>query len=377
MSRVYFHTRTSTAQLRGSERAWLRHIAGNAARPWWGLDALDPLDRALEIVDMIAPESEGQYVRDHAAAYRAAMDYTLHPTTSNHTTMLLGLAEQARADRKHYRDALRGRAQLGNLTGRAHYDGRAKDTLIEILRTCLHVTNLPLRVAGRTVYSMDVEMNTAIAVGWDAVALAAKIYGWCEVHPWISEADREGFAELIEYAIDLGLYRGEIWHVDKEEQEWTPQGWDHARKLISQGWDEVMALLRDTKHHPGEVVLSASVCDRFPNPDISTTMPPWPVGVPLRWDCLTQDQQEERTEARLQWTNLGPDQQWETGMEGLKSQRPWANITLDNLSTGSFGPPVDLLDLFHHDRDNRIEQAFQRFEQTFNHPGQEDHDGPK
>lgn len=350
MSRICFHTRSHTAELRGAERAWLRHIAGNVARPWWGLDNLDSLDRALEIVEMIVPGSEGQYVRNRAANYRAVMDETRHPVTSNHAIMIAGFAEQAQADRRNYKDMWERYAETGNPAGQVHYDHHAKNALVETLRTCLQVTNVPLKVGDHVVHSMNVEMNTAIAVGYDAVALAAKIHGWCEIHPWINEADRSWLADTIEYAIDLGLYRDGIWYnSDKGKREW-----------ISQGWDQVMELLRDVEQHPGEVVLSASVCDQFPNAEIATTMPPWPDGVPLRWECLDPEQQEERSAARRRWGNLTPEQRWESGFEGLEARRPWANITPDNLSTVSFGPRVDLLDLFHHDRDNRIQMAFER-----------------
>ena len=66
MSKIYFHTRTRTSGLRGSERGWLRHIADNAAEAWWGLNGTNNLDTAVEIANMIVDGSSGQYVRDWA-----------------------------------------------------------------------------------------------------------------------------------------------------------------------------------------------------------------------------------------------------------------------------------------------------------------------
>jgi len=335
VSRIYFHTSTHTAELMGSERGWLRTIAANAAQPWWGLDGIDPLDRALDIANMIVPGREGQYVLDIANA-TMIHDRDRHRSGDNDATRV-----------KDYADPIRN----------VHYDPTTRNALVDTLRTCLRVTNLPLKVGDHVVYSANAELNTAIATGNDQVCLAAKIHGWCEIHPWFEEDDRSWFADVIECAIADGLYREDIWTTGI-------LGNPSERQRVRQGWGDVVTLLRDTTTHPGEVVLSYSVCDGFPDPEVSTSMPPWPTGVPQDWDALTPDQQKERTDARRLWYDLEPDQRWETAIAGLRYLRPWANITPENLATATFGPDVNLFDVFHPDRVERVRVAFEVDAQT-------------
>ena len=325
----------------GSERGWLRTIA-----------AFDPLDRALDIANMIVPGREGQYVLDIANA-TMIHDRDRYRSGDNDATRVKDYADQALEDHKHYQDtwkryALSGADPIRNV----HYDPTTRNALVDTLRTCLRVTNLPLKVGDHVVYSANAELNTAIATGNDQVCLAAKIHGWCEIHPWFEEDDRSWFADVIECAIADGLYREDIWTTGV-------LGNPSERQRVRQGWGDVVTLLRDTTTHPGEVVLSYSVCDGFPDPEVSTSMPPWPAGVPQDWDVLTPDQQKERTDARRLWYDLEPDQRWKTAMAGIRSAQPWANITPDNLATTTFGPDVTLIDLFHSDRVERIQIAFE------------------
>jgi len=356
VSRIYFHTRTHTAELMGSERGWLRSIAANAAQRWWGLDDIDSLDRALEIANMIVPNTENQYVLDRAATTRQLVDgdrYPQTPQTDHHTTLIKDYAYQALEDRKIYKDmwqrySIAGADPISNV----HYDPTARNALVDILHTCLRVNDVPLRVGDHVVSSANVELNTTLATGNDEVCLAAKIHGWCEIHPWFEETDREWFADVIEYAVASGVYREGTWHTGTT-------GTTEDRQLVRQGWEDVIALLRDVAQHPGEVVLSYSVCDGFPNPEVSTTMPPWPDGVPYRWEALTPAQQKTRSDARRIWYDLEPDQRWETAMAGLRYSRPWANITPENLTTATFVPDVTLFDVFHPDRVERVRVAFE------------------
>lgn len=312
LSRIYFNTRTRTAEVHGSERGWLRYVAANTASLWWGLHELDAFNRAVEIANMIVPGSCGQYVRDRAN-------------------------------------------QIGHVPARATITphDRHRHVFIDIVHTCLRVNNVPLQVGDHVVFSADVELNTSLAIGNDMVRLAAKIHGWCETHAWVEEDSRAWLADIIERAVTSGVYRKGIWH--------TGTTGDTAQQTtVRQGWADVVTLLRDTTNHPGPVVLSCSVGDDFPNPEVSTSMPPWPAGVPERWDALTEEQQAERRTARNAWYGLDPDQRWETAMAGIRSSQPWANITPENLATRTFGPSVTLFDLFREDRAKRVKVAFER-----------------
>jgi hypothetical protein len=347
MSKIYFHTRTSTAELMGSERGWLRHLASQTARGWWGLDDMaDPLGRAVDIAGMIVPNSCGQYIKTTMAEVGR---YSIPYPTDNHVAVIKDYAQQALDDRAWYEETWKRYTTAGlNPVHEVHCDFTGRDRLVDVLRTCLRVHNVPLQVGDHVVFSMNVELNTALAAGNLAVCLAAKIHGWCEIHPWIEETDREEFADLIGCALQDGLYREGLWYDDGRGK----------RTWHDQGWADVIALLRDTTTHPGPVVLSSSVCDQFPNPEVSAQMIPWPEGVPESWNALTIEQQEARKTATSLWYALPDDQKWDTCMEGIRRLQPWANLTRDNLDTTMFGPPVSLFDLFHPDRIDRVEQAF-------------------
>jgi len=89
-------------------------------------------------------------------------------------------------------------------------------------------------------------------------------------------------------------------------------------------------------------------------------MPEWPDGVAEDWNALTPTQHNERRKARTEWYHLPSDRQWETAMDGIRCDRPWANIAPENLAARTFGPPVTLFDLFHPDRVERVRAAFER-----------------
>ncbi|MFE7871643.1 hypothetical protein ACFUYE_14985 [Micromonospora humida] len=61
MSRVYFHSPHGTAELLGSERAWLGSIARGPAETAWGLDMHGGIDRAKAILDLAPEVPDGQF----------------------------------------------------------------------------------------------------------------------------------------------------------------------------------------------------------------------------------------------------------------------------------------------------------------------------
>lgn len=257
MSRVWFHAQGREAELRGSERAWLDHIASGPAEAAWDLNGLNVLERCEQIIAMIPEPSVGQYGADYLHA---------------------GLREA------------RGRRALGN-TGRDGYE--AERRLVGSLRTAFAGSGLSLHVAGHALHSSDVRLNTALAAGSDVIALAAKIHGSCEIHGWVDGPDRKWLADLIDDGLHAGIYRQGLWY------EATPGG---ERKWSDQGWGDVTALLRETDDGP--VVMSYSITDWFPNHEAA--------GMESgEFDALSEAERWQRGTQGLRtqepWLRIGPD----------------------------------------------------------------------
>lgn len=309
MSRVYFHSREGDAELRGSERAHLSWLAHSAACAYWDLDSPSALERAPEIAALVARGAEDSYLHEAAEAARA---------------------EHRRNLDNHIAARERGLGWSVNTT----YDAQRR--LISSLKLALSGGGLPLEVAGVELSSRDVELNTALAIGGEPLALAAKIHGWCEEHCWVEGPDRAWLAGVIDEGLRLGLYRRNL-------------GGE------SQGWESITELLRSRADGP--VVLSFSICEQFPDAGISTLTPPWPEGTPREWNALTAEQRAERERARDLWYDLPEDEQWETALAGLCAERSWAQLTPTNLRTTTFGVGVTVFDLVAPDRDERVRRA--------------------
>lgn len=219
------------------------------------------------------------------------------------------------------------------------------------------VQGLPLEVAGAELHSNNVELNTALAVGNEPLALAAKIHGWCESHCWVDGPDRNWLADIIDAGLEAGLYRRGIWYEPAPGAE---------RKWSSQGWESVTELLRS--RDDGPVVLSYSVCDQFPNSHIAGWKPPfdeawkpdWAEGGGLaEWEAMSAEEKGEhqRDSRHDEWYDLSGEQQWAMAMDGLRRERPWAQLGPDTLRDITFHLPVTIFDLFAPDRDERVRRA--------------------
>jgi hypothetical protein len=331
MSRVYWHTKERTAELLGSERAWLSSIANGPAESAWDLDNTRGLERAAEILAMVPEVPDGQYGANYLHSY---------------------LRE---AQAQHERNmAVYGAWKPGTpMTGHTSHEEERR--LVSALAVSLRVRGLKIHAAGAELETANLDLNTALVAGSDPVRLAAKIHGWCEIHCWIEGADRKWLAGIIDEGLAAGIYRRGMWYADQ------PDG--PKDKWSSQGWDEVLDLLRERDNGP--VVLSYSVGDGFPNADIADYLPPWPEGVPKTWDAydaLPEDVRQARDdaveEAQERWYDLPDDERWGRAMAGLRNQRPWARIAPDTLAEVTFGPSVNVYDLFAPDRDDRIRRAF-------------------
>jgi hypothetical protein len=331
MSRVYFHSEQRTAELRGSERGWLEHVARGPAEAAWDLNnPILPLERCEQIIAMI-PEVPGSQC---VASY---------------------LHDQLREAREQQaRNSIAAREWKPGQPLPGRIDQGPERQLIRYLRTELVRYGLNFAVAGQQLDGGSVALNTALVAGSDVIALAAKIHGWCESHGWIDGPDRKWLADLIDEGLRCGIYRAGLWYYE-------PGG---KRKWSDQGWEDVTALLRETDDGP--VVMSHSVTDGFPNLDIAEWdpvvdagwMPEWAADDAGRaeWDEMSGDDQTSyRYEhANKQWAELSDDDQWRLGMEGLRAKRPWARIGPDTLRAETFGPAVTVYDLLAPDRDQRV-----------------------
>jgi hypothetical protein len=324
VSCIYFHTPHADARLRGSERAWLGWLASGPARAYWGLEgASDGFARAKEIMSMVVRPPSGSGVFGDGGYLHDMLDKALAEDAANKR-----LWEQ--------------RESQGARWPATCYD--AQRALVSSLATNLRVGGQPLKVAGVQLHTSNIEMNTALAVGSPALALAAKIHGWCEVFAWVDGPDRAWMADIIDTGLAAGLYRRGLWYQP------DPGGGD--KTWVDQGWQEVTTLLRSDPDTP--VVMSYSVTEQFPDVTVSSM---WPPGLPSRWDDMNAAQQDQVRRVQDQWSALEPQQQWEMGMHGLRGQRPWAQITPANLLTDTFHLPVTIFDLFATDRDERIRAA--------------------
>lgn len=292
MSRVYFHSPSGDAALKGSERAWLSGLVNDLAI---GALALHDPSRVERLISLAAPD---HYITQHADR---------HPT---------GMPLQTA-----YRLAFL-------------YENPYGATLIQ------H--------RGRPVSTFSLALNTAMLLGNDQIRLAARLHAQCELHAWVDGPNRAWLADVMEAGLESGIYRRGIQYTpdparDRDEPQW-----------VSQGWEEVIALLRTRDDEP--VVTSFSVCDEFPNQQTGDWMPPWPEGRPERWDALTEEEQKERDARSEAWNDLDAAEQWRISMEGLRNSTGNLEIRPDH-EAYRFNHNLSILDLFAPDWEERLDRA--------------------
>jgi hypothetical protein len=144
------------------------------------------------------------------------------------------------------------------------------------LSTALRVGHNDLAVSNGFILAL----NTALAVGNDAVKLGARIHGQCEVHCWVDGKNRQWLAEIAESGLESGFFRPD------------------------QNWQAVIDHLKANSENP--VVLSYSVCEQFPN----STVAGW-----------TDDTDGD------DWYKLPHEQQWEMAFTALKEKDQWLELT--------------------------------------------------
>lgn len=335
MSRVYFHSPSGDAELLGSERAWLSHVANGPSVIAWDLDRSDSLERAAEILAMVPEVPDGPYGANYL-----------------HTYLRAALAQDAR-NKAVYADWRPGVA----LSGPTDFEPMRE--VVRALRTRLRTEGVKLVVAGVELNSSNVDLNTALVAGSDVVRLAAKISGWCEAHTFVEGPDRAWMADIIDQGLKTGIYRRGLWYAD---------GPDGPRdKWSDQGWGGVTALLRARDDEP--VVLSYSVTDSFPNREIADWEPqPMPEDWRPDWasdegldDWRRMDDSERahhwRDFAADGWYDVPDAEKWDMAMAGLRRDRPWARLAPDTLAEVYFHIPVTVYDVLAPDHDERVRAA--------------------
>lgn len=143
MSRVYFHTPSGTAELLGSERAWM-----------------------------------GQYVENIAS----------------------GLVPSATFDQRRLIDLLPSDHYL-----RTH--DADSPFWEQWYSTAWRVGGDVIEWRGQQISTWEMSLNTAMAVGNDATRMLARLHAQCEIHAWITGVDRRWFAKFIDQGLAVGVCR--------------------------------------------------------------------------------------------------------------------------------------------------------------------------
>lgn len=232
MSSITFHSPRGEVSISGRERAWMGIICNDFRKMQMGLTQFGDLDW-VEHVFM-----PGHYIHNDAVAMRRAG------------------TDAERAD--------------------------IKWRLSKSIDTYFHVGDTgPVVLDGKPVDLFCLTLNSALQWGNPAVQLAAKLHGQCEIHCYVEGEDRAWLADLVEKAVEAGVFRPE------------PSGYD--------GWEKLAEFLRSTEAEP--VVTSYSVTDTFPNPSFA------PDGLDL--------DQDDPWEA---WSRIETAKQWEYGMAKLRAE---------------------------------------------------------
>jgi hypothetical protein len=159
---------------------------------------------------------------------------------------------------------------------------------------------------GRTTTPWLLGINTALAIGNDAVKLGAALHAQCEVHCYVESWDRDWLADLIANGRRCGYFRAGC------------------------GWESVIDLLRAS--NDGPVVTSYSVCEHFPNRALIE-------GSGLSLPAMA---------ARDRWWDISEADYWDLGIRALRhlyDQGDNRRLQPSTFPTWTFGDGVTAMDL--------------------------------
>ncbi|WGH21896.1 hypothetical protein SEA_TROGGLEHUMPER_11 [Rhodococcus phage Trogglehumper] len=170
-------------------------------------------------------------------------------------------------------EAVLGKALLAELVG--YRPGESTRHLQLLVRN----TEDPLYMyGGMPITAWPLLLNTALAVGSDAVKFATRVNAQCELFAWVAAKDRDWLSDIIDDGVHQGVLRREM-------------GWEVLVEMLARG--------------TGPVVMSYSVMDSFPNHLNSTWESSPDIGI---------------DEASEQFDALSTEDQWEYGMDWLYRQ---------------------------------------------------------
>jgi len=288
MSRVYFHSQSGKAELWGGERAWLGSLVSDIALGFIGIHDHERMRELIRPGDSL-------------------LDERYYPRGGEQITWTERLKTSLRAG----------------------FDGDGT-----------------LAWQGKPISSFSLLLNTACAVGSDAVKLAARIHGQCEIHAYIEGIDRAWVAGIIDQGLKSGVFRRDTGYKDRKES-----------------WEHVARFLRDRDDQP--VVMSYSVCDSFPQryltdwepPVGSDLRPPW--WSPEDWDELSDSEREDyKRESRDElWSELPDADRWDIAMTALRASHAGLRISPADWDDFSFGHELSVLDLLAADWQERVTTA--------------------
>lgn len=148
----------------------------------------------------------------------------------------------------------------------------------------LYHGNLKLNINGKNFNGFNLALNTASAVGDDAVKMLARIHAQCEIHGFVSGKNRQWMANIIDNAA-IEVFRP------------------------NSGWVEVVELLRESEDGP--VVMSYSVTEDF----LSTIGYEWVSDTFSKQDVADEEAVNENgytawDQAQEDWYDLDRDTKW-------------------------------------------------------------------
>jgi hypothetical protein len=203
MSRIYFHSPEQTSEVSGAERYHMGHLCSEAFLTAGDLRARHKSERDYEWLKPLLPKGmrEGQRFPEMLETWAVVGDMGTH----------------------------------------------GEDVVL---------------IDGERHPLFNLQLNSAYVMGGDALKLAARLHGQCEIHCYVEFSNRMWLSDIIERALSDNIFREYLVRHEIGD-EW--------QKPWPLGWRSVIDHLRDGCDSP--VVCSYSVCDSFPDVSLLPDFP--------------------------------------------------------------------------------------------------------